>query len=181
MDRLNNLIIKDENDNNAYDFAHFPYKYINSTIKSSKERILKDETAIEFKKENFKIDLNMATIGANEQVIENKLGLYDLLYRLQIASKNSGGSSILKEKYDRAKAMREIIINTILSMIHTLYWSNFNEYQKSSMPLNRAYDFAIDIGRELVSKFEERLNKEYNIANILESEFGVKAVKKITK
>jgi len=185
MDKLNNLIFKDKNDNDTYDFSYIPVNFINSIIKSSVKNVLKDATNTSIKNTDFKKEENLAIMAANEQVVENKLQFNDLIYKLEIAAKSTGytgvdgtGSSILVEKLLRAKAMREIIISTVLSMIHSLYWTNFEKSEKGSMPLSRCFDIAIDIGQELVNKFSQRLDQEYNLANVIAQEFGKKGVSK---
>jgi hypothetical protein len=177
MDKLNNLLINGDNNNNLYDFAHLGFNFSNKSIVSSKKRLLKNTTDKVIEKDNFINEANVPIMNANLQVVENRLGLNNLLYRLEVASKASN-SSILKEKYERSRDIAELINNTVLSMVHKLYWTKFEDLEKSSIPLSRAFDFAIDVGSDLVKKYEQRLEQEYNLANILETEFSKAGVKK---
>jgi len=176
MDRLNNVNITADG-GIRFDFAHaFIPDFLQLINRGNVGRLtngLNDFTLI--------TAANSSFIEANERHVSNKLGINDMIYKLTVAFENAPNSTILREKLDRANAISRIISNFILSLIHTLYWVNLADFKKSTLPLSRAYNFAIDIGKDLVSRFEKRLNDEYNIANVLETEFGVKDAKKIPK
>jgi len=179
MDRLENLFIFSTG-STKYDFAHTPIKYVADFNKTISKALSKDDDQPELLGGD-PYKGNEILIQTNVRYITDKLGLNDLIYRLTVAKDNAKTSTVLEEKLNRATAISELIANFVLLLIHNLYWIKLNTYRKSTLPLSRAYNFAIDIGKDLVDKFEKRLNEEYNISNILEAEFGKKDPKKIVK
>jgi len=179
MDRLNNVIIKSAA-SYKYDFAHAPAAFADRFNKTISEVLTKDDDDGSLL-DGDPYEKNGIYIESNVRHIKDKLGLNDLIYRLTIASDAAKNSTVLKEKLDRANDISELIANFVLLLIHNLYWIHLKTFKKSTLPLSRAYNFAIDIGKDLVNKFEKRLNEEYDIANILEEQFGKKNPKKIVK
>jgi len=167
MDKLNNLFITNPDGVIVYDFAHVPVSYIDNTILTpARARIIRSVN------NNYITGTNNAYTNANVEVINNMLNLNQLIYRLEIAYNTSGKSLILKEKLDRAKAMRNVISNSVLLLIHTMYWTDLNKLQRSTISLKKAFDFGISVGQDLCKKFEDLLDKEYDLASILEIEYG---------
>jgi len=170
MDRLKNLIIDTAGALKRYDFAHSAVELFEELNLDTADRLTDGNDAI-------KEASNIASIAYNLQFITNKLGLNDILYRIKIAKNNAPESNILKEKYERAETFTKLISHFILLIIHSLYYIDFQKLEKSTIPLNKCLSFGIEIGKLMANKMEERLNDEYNIAKILEAEFGVKGNK----
>jgi len=169
MDLLNFLYIT-HSKGTAYEFAHSPTDFILEFNKTLSKSITADDGDIKLLATTDDQKKNKSIIEANLRLVSDKLEINDLLWRLESALANSK-STLLQEKFNRAKAISSLITNFVLLLVHNLYWINLKTYQKSSLSLKKAFDFAIDIGKDLVSKFEQRLNKEYNLTAVIESEF----------
>jgi len=188
MDKLNNLYINLPG-GVKYDFAHVLYNSaddpsVNKFISDMKVKNLNALLKADFDLIAANRTANVSFMNANIQIIQNKLGLNDLLYRLETASKSANRPSILEEKLSRAQSFTELLCNFVLLIIHNLYWIKISNaaglrvFEKSSIPLNKCYDFALEMGLEMTRMFEKRLNEEYSIANAIEEQFGIKNTNK---
>jgi len=164
MDRLNNLKISDNGGNIDFDFAHFSRAFFTSRKENAEDRIIDAAAAF--------INDNGPIVNANLRFIQDQLGINKTLWRLDQIYKKSK-SEIVKEKYDRAVAFKDVVSNFCLEIIMILYWIDFQKLQKSTIGLKRSLDFAIHLGTEMVRLFEKRLDDEYNQAAILEEELGI--------
>jgi len=165
MDRLNDLKITNVGGDIEFDFAHFSREFITSRKENAEDRIIDNGAAF--------INDNAPIVNANLRFIQDQLGINKTLYRLDQVLKASKNSDIVKEKYGRAKAFKDLVSNFCLEIIMILYWIDLQKMQKSTIGLKRSLDFAIHLGTEMVRLFEKRLDDEYNQAAILEEELGI--------
>jgi len=172
MDKLENLKFKTKTVD-RYDFVHFSGELFDSLRTNLNKVILKDAT---YKLMDETIDENGPKILRNTQVVEDKLGIYNLIYNLTQAHEASGKddasrSILLRNKLARAIKFRDLICNMCLEIIQILYWIDIQNNRKSNVSLTECFNFAVGICKELSDKFYKRIDDEYNIAKAIETEF----------
>lgn len=157
-DSLQNILLK-IGDNNQWNFVHLSNlanKNSAYDLKLQKiEKMLADKQSA------------ASAMQYNSNVyITGRIGLSDLIYRITTAQRSNKSSPILFEKLQRAEEFAVLASNFTLELATLLRWVNVTDKELvgSNITPNKALNFAIDIGSELVKKFEQRLDQEYSIA-----------------
>jgi len=167
MERLYNLCIRNAADLTfSYDFAHTIHDYSALVDASLKNILLKDPVTNGLLDDGV-YSVNSGKIASNKRMVSDLLKINKIIYELDRSTENAKNSSVLKEKLERLNNINDVITNFVLSLIHAMYWIDIPK-KKSTLGLGAIKDFAMGLGEDIIKKLLPVLEKDFDIANILQ-------------